>query len=463
MFKFNAFPPYIAIWVLMLTNTCVCFAQNDDDAFFIKSIYDFALSESESYDFLEGLCATAGPRLTGSPASYDGLEYSESVLRGLGVDSMWRVYCDVPRWSRGDLDFSLEVNGKRIPVRATSLGNTEGTQGKTITGELVEVMHLDSVPYRDLEGKIAFFNRPMDPTQIVTYRAYGGAVDQRVFGASRSAKEGAIASIVRSIGSPIDTFPHTGVSQYEDDTPRQIPGIAISTYDAEILTEAMAKGDKVTATISSTATMLPDTTSYSIVAEIKGSEHPDEIILVGGHIDSWDLGQGAHDDGTGCMQAVQVIETLKALDYQPKRTIRCVLFTNEENGLGGGKSYAAESTDAGEYHLAAIESDGGGFTPRGFSCTADEEVFIPMLRNLKSFETILEPYDLYIKNGGAGADINPLRPQKGLLIGLNVDSQRYFDLHHTSQDIIENVHPREFQLGGAAMTSLVYLIDQYGL
>ncbi len=441
----------------------VCSAQNDDDAFFIKEIYDYALTESDSYDYLEGLCAIAGPRLTGTQASYDGLTYCEGLFNNLAVDTTWRVYCDVPRWSRGDLSITMSVNGEPIKVRATALGNTEGTGGKPITGELVQVMHLDSLPYRDLDGKIAFFNRPMDPTQIVTYRAYGGAVDQRVFGASRSSKEGAIASIVRSIGSPIDTFPHTGVSQYEEDITTKTPGIAISTQDAEVVGAALNAGKTVTATINSTSHMLPDTTSYSIVAEIRGSEYPDEIILVGGHIDSWDLGQGAHDDGTGCMQSVQVLETLLGLGYQPKRTIRCVLFTNEENGLQGGKSYAKTSTDKGEYHLAAIESDGGGFTPRGFSCTAHPDVFIPMLKNLKAFEDVLNPYDLYIKNGGAGADINPLKPQKGLLIGLNVDSQRYFDLHHTSQDIIENVHPREFKLGGAAMTSLVYLIDQHGL
>lgn len=462
-FKVTTFYKFFIVIMISGLSSIALLAQDDSDAFFIKSIYGHALASSQSYSYLEGLCATAGPRLTGTQASYDGLEYCERIIKEIGVDTMWRAYCDVPRWHRGNLEISLSVNGEEIPVRATALGNTEGTSGDQITGELVELMHLDSLPSTDVNGKIAFFNRPMDPTQIVTYRAYGGAVDQRALGASRAAKHGAIASIVRSIGSPIDTFPHTGSSIYEEDTPRKIPGIAVSTHDAEVIGSALAEGSSVTATFSSTSTMLPDTTSYSIVAEIRGNEHPDEIILVGGHIDSWDLGEGAHDDGTGCMQSIQVIETLKALGYQPKRTIRCVLFTNEENGLAGGKSYAKEAIQNGEYHLAAIESDGGGFSPRGFSCAGHADIFIPMLKNLKSFESILEPYDLYIKNGSAGADITPLKPQKGLLISLNVDSQRYFDLHHTSQDVIENVHPREFILGGAAMTSLVYLIDQYGL
>ena len=438
--------------------------QSDDKAaFFVKDIHNYALSQSSAYDYLTTLCTTAGPRLSGSQASYDGLRYCESVLNALDVDTLFRVECNVPRWHRGELDMTLRVNGKQIPVRATALGNSLGTQGQLITGDLIEVNHLDSLPFRDIEGKIVFFNRPMDQTQIRTNNAYGGAVDQRVFGASRSAKYGALASLVRSIGTDIDTVPHTGVSSYEEDTPRKIPSIAVSTFDANQISTALTRGDQVTASIASTSTMLSDTASYSIVAEIRGSEYPDEIILVGGHIDSWDLGQGAHDDGTGCMQSIQVIETLKALNYQPKRTIRCVLFINEENGLAGGKSYAEYSNDANEYHLAAIESDSGGFSPRGFTCTGHEDVFIPMLKNLKGFETILEPYDLFIKPGGAGADINPLKSQKGLLIGLIPDSQRYFDLHHTAQDVIDNVHPREFLLGGAAMTSLVYLIDQYGL
>lgn len=454
----------ILAWVSLIYSPQIMEGQVDDQAaFFVKDIHNYALSESDAYDHLSTLCTTAGPRLSGSQASYDGLAYCESVLTSIGVDTLYRVECDVPRWYRGVLDLSLQVNGKKLPVRATALGNSIGTRGNLVTGNLVEVNHLDSLPFRDIEGKIVLFNRPMDPTQIRTFNAYGGAVDQRVFGASRSAKYGAVAALVRSVGSDIDTVPHTGVSSYEDDTPTKIPSIAISTFDANQISQALHQGKEVTAALRSTSDLLPDTASYSIVAELRGTEYPDEIILVGGHIDSWDLGQGAHDDGTGCMQSIQVIETLKALNYQPKRTIRCVLFINEENGLAGGKSYAEYSNNANEYHLAAIESDAGGFSPRGFTCTGHEDVFIPMLKNLKKFESILEPYDLFIKKGGAGADINPLKSQKGILIGLSPDSQRYFDLHHTAQDVIENVHPREFLLGGAAMTSLVYLIDQYGL
>lgn len=438
--------------------------NSDTDAFFLKDIHTFALSQSKAYQWLDTLCTTAGPRLSGSQASYDGLVYAESVLKQLKTDKVFHVDCNVPRWHRGQHTLELAQAGVPIQVRSTMLGNSVGTSGNMVTGDIIEVFELDSLPSlsEELKDKIVFFNRPMNPSLTRTFHAYGRAVDQRVFGPSKSGKYGAKAVLVRSMASQVDTIPHTGVTVYEDGVENKIPGIAISTYDAEVLSEYLTHGS-VQASISSTSTPQPDTTSYSIVAEIKGSEFPDEIILVGGHIDSWDIGQGAHDDGAGCVQSIQVIETLNALNYQPKRTIRCVLFINEENGLNGGKSYAEYSNGKGEFHLAAIESDAGGFTPRGFSCTADEEVFIEKLTSLKKFENLLEPYDLYLKKGGAGADINPLKSQKGLLIGLNPDSQRYFDYHHTAEDKIENVHPRELLLGGAAMTSLVYLIDQYGL
>lgn len=438
--------------------------STDQDAFFLKDIYTQSLSKSKAYHWLDTLCRTAGPRLSGSQASYDGLAYLEAVLSDMAFDTIFHVDCMVPRWHRGSHTLDLEHKGKAIPTRSTMLGNSLGTGGSLVTGDIIEVLELDSLAGMadQLKDKVVFFNRPMDPSLVRTFHAYGRAVDQRVFGPSRAGKYGAKAVIVRSMASQIDTIPHTGVTVYEEDAIAKIPGIAISTYDAEVLSDYLDNGS-VQATISSTSTPVPDTSSYSIVAEIKGSEYPDEIILVGGHIDSWDIGQGAHDDGAGCVQSIQVIETLLALDYKPKRTIRCVLFINEENGLNGGKSYAEYSNANGEYHLAAIESDAGGFTPRGFSCTADEAVFIDKLRNLKTFEPLLEPYDLYLKKGGAGADINPLKSQKGLLIGLNPDSQRYFDYHHTAEDKIEHVHPRELLLGGAAMTSLVYLIDQHGL
>ena len=328
----------------------------------------------------------------------------------------------------------------------------------------MEVFGLDTLELlgrEHLENKVVFFNRPMDPKKIQTGHAYGEAVDQRVHGAARAGKYGASAVLVRSVTLQQDNLPHTGTQTYAEGVP-QIPSLAISTNDANTLSQLM-KEQAVDAYIKNDPQMLDSVQSYNVIAEIKGSTYPDEIILVGGHLDSWDVGGGAHDDGSGCVHAMQVFETLQALDYKPLRTLRCVLFMNEENGLGGGKAYANASNNKGEYHLAAIESDAGGFSPRGFGCSAHPSVFKPYLAQLQQLEEFLEPYDLYIKAGGGGADINPLKSQKGILIGLRPDSSRYFDFHHTSADVFENVSVRELRLGAAAMTSLVYLIDQIGL
>ena len=204
-------------------------------------------------------------------------------------------------------------------------------------------------------------------------------------------------------------------------------------------------------------------TSYNVIGEIKGSTHPDEIILVGGHLDSWDVGEGAHDDGAGCVQAMGVLQLIKKLGYQPKRTIRCVLFMNEENGLAGATAYKEASNANKEFHLAAIESDRGGFSPRGFTADGEAAVFTKKFKKVNTWSPLLEPYGLQLSKGGAGADINGLKSQQGLLFGLLPDSQRYFDYHHTATDTFDTVSKRELNLGTAAITSLVYLIDKYGL
>ncbi len=442
------------------------FSQNDDDAFFIKEIYNYSLSESQTYEYLHGLCKDVGPRLSGSEGAEKGVEYVKNALLAQEPDSVYLIECMVPHWERGEqASVSISANGEEKKLNCTPLGNSISTNGKTIQGKVIELTHLDSLEKlgrEELEGKIVFFNRPMDPTLLSTGHAYGGAVDQRVYGPTRAAKYGASATLVRSMTTLIDDdLPHTGVTVY--DSIFKIPALAISTRDAAYLSNQLANSKEVSAAVYSDAQNFDKKLSHSVVGEIRGSEFPDEIILVGGHLDSWDLGEGAHDDGTGCAQSMAVLETLKSLNYQPKRTIRCVLFMNEENGLAGGLSYAEHSNSLEEKHIAAIESDGGGFTPRGFSCTADESVFIEHFKTLKALFEPLESYDLYLKKGGGGADINPLKSQKGILIGLRVDNARYFDLHHTAADVLENVNKRELELGAAAMTSLVYLIDQYGI
>lgn len=455
------------IFVILIVFQCnvFLFSQNDEDAFFIKEIYNYSLSNSDTYSYLKGLCKDVGPRLSGSKGAAAGVKYVKNALLAQELDSVFLVECMVPHWERGE-KASVNVFGKSFEkeLKCTPLGNSVSTNGKTIKAKIIEVNHLDSLEKlgkEELEGKVVFYNRPMDPTLLSTGHAYGGAVDQRVYGPTRAAKYGAKAAIVRSMTTLVDDLPHTGVTVY--DSIYKIPALAISTNDAEYLSKQLKTEENIKASIYSDAQNFDKKLSHSVVGEIRGTEFPDEIILVGGHLDSWDLGEGAHDDGTGCAQSMGVLDILKSLNYKPKRTIRCVLFMNEENGLAGGLSYAAYSNNLNEKHIAAIESDGGGFTPRGFSCTADESVFIKHFKALNTLFEPLESYDLYLKKGGGGADINPLKSQLGILIGLRVDNARYFDLHHTAADVLENVNKRELDLGAAAMTSLVYLIDQYGI
>ena len=263
------------------------------------------------------------------------------------------------------------------------------------------------------------------------------------------------------MASGLNDVPHTGGLSYRDDVAK-IPAAAISTNDAELLSRLLKQGP-VKVYMRTTCSMLANELSYSVVGEIRGSEKPDEIILIGGHLDSWDVGEGAHDDGTGCVQSMDVLQLLKRLNYKPKRTIRCVLFMNEENGLMGGKTYAEAAENKREFHLAAIESDRGGFTPRGFTVDGTPEVFSKRFPAMQPWFDLLSPYGLHIKKGGGGADISPLKPQGTLLIGFEPDSQRYFDYHHTEADTFETVNKRELELGTAAITSLVFLIDKYGL
>ncbi len=453
---------------------------SDEEAFFIKRIYNETLKNGQCYKWLTHLSENIGGRLAGSDEAEQAVDYTFNILKSLEVDTVWKQACTVPVWERGpkeEVKISWkEDNGmfqsdalsvsltKSKELNALALGNTIGTGQEGIEGEIIEVYGLDTLEIlgrKALENKIVFFNRPMDASQLSTFSAYGGAVDQRVYGAARAARFGAKGVLVRSMTLRKDDNPHTGVSVYEEGTP-QIPSLAISTNDADLLS-AILKKNTVSAFIRNYSKNLPERTSYNVIGEIKGSEFPDEIILVGGHLDSWDVGGGAHDDGSGCVHALEVIHILKKLEYKPKRTIRCVMFMNEENGLGGGKEYARVSNEKGEFHLAAIESDAGGFTPRGFACSAEDEVFRDHFIAFTNFHDFLSPYDLFLKQGGGGADINPLKSQKGLLIGFRPDSQRYFDYHHTAIDRIDAVNPRELKMGAAAITSLLYLIDHYGL
>lgn len=371
----------------------------------------------------------------------------------------------VPHWVRGKKEIGRIVNSKKlgaVNVNVVALGNSVGSGPAGVLGNIIEVQdfqELAKLGKAKIEGKIIFFNRPMDPKLMDTFAAYSGASNQRGSGPSEAAKYGAIGVVVRSLSSFTDDVPHTGGTRYGLNIPK-IPAVAISTEGADLLSSLLKDDADLRFYFETHCEMLPDVLSYNVVGEIKGSEFPDEIIAVGGHLDSWDLSEGAHDDGAGCVQSIEVLRIMKAMDYQPKRTIRAVMFMNEENGLMGGRKYAELAVENNENHIAAMESDRGGFLPVGFGISGTTT----QQDKLLSWKPLFEPYNIYqFKRGGGGADISPLRTQDVPTIGYLPDSQRYFKYHHTGIDNFEVVNQRELELGAAAMASVIYLIDQYGL
>jgi hypothetical protein len=347
-------------------------------------------------------------------------------------------------------------------VDVCALGNSIGTGAAGISGKIVEVQNFEALATlgrEKVEGKIVYFSRPMDPKHIETFRAYGGAVNQRGSGPAEAAKYGAIGAIVRSMTLAFDDNPHTGSTNYGEGV-NKIPAIAISTMDGDHLSRLLKEDPDLDFYFETHCEIQGDVLSYNVIGEITGKEFPEEVIVVGGHLDSWDLGTGAHDDGAGCVQSIEVLRILRSLGLNNKRTIRAVMFMNEENGLRGGRKYAEEVLVKNEMHVAAIESDRGGFTPRGFGMSGSPE----QLLKLKGWAILFSPYMIseFIAGGG-GADIGPLRPTGTPLIGYIPDSQRYFDFHHSQIDVFDAVNKRELEMGAAAMAALVYLIDKYGL
>ena len=321
-------------------------------------------------------------------------------------------------------------------MNVCALGGSISTPPAGIKAKVVEVSSFDQLEAlgRDkIEGKIVFYNRAMDKSVIDTFKSYGGCVDQRYDGAFHAAKLGAVAIIVRSMTLAIDDLPHTGSMSYGNLSVKQrIPAAAISTKDADLLSSMLKMDNSIKFFLKQNCKQLDDVLSYNVIGEIKGSEFPDEYILVGGHLDSWDLGDGSHDDGAGCVQSMEVLRLFKVLEIKPKRTLRVVLFMNEENGLRGAKKYASESRKNKENHIFALESDAGAFTPRGFYFEADSKNFNQIL----SWKDLFEPYLIhFFELGGSGADVGPLKNSVNVLAGLKPDSQRYFDHHHSSNDI----------------------------
>lgn len=453
--------------VLALAACCVAqlaFAQQDD-SLAIRRISDEILTNSTAYENLRVLTKTIGGRLAGSPQMVKAEKWGEAALKAAGADRVYTQECKVPHWVRGEKEQARIVSLRRDfvpPLNVLALGNSVGTGPKGITAPVLEVRSFEELEQKkdQVKGKIVFYNYPFNKKFVKTFYSYGDAVRFRAAGPSRASKYGALAVIVRSMSHSTDNHPHTGSTRYNDSFPK-IAAVAIGLQDAERLSKRIAGDPGAKVFLRTTCLMLPDTIGHNVIGELKGSEFPDEYITVGGHLDSWDVCEGAHDDGAGCVQSIEILRAFKAAGIRPKRTLRVVLFANEENGVRGGAKYAELAKAAAEKHLFALESDAGGFTPRGFMLDmADAK-----RSKIKSWLPLFLPYGLYdFDEVGGGVDIGPLHNQLGTPVAeLSPDSQRYFDYHHAASDVFEAVNKRELELGAVGMSALVYLVDKYGL
>lgn len=453
------------IWLLIVLLATCSFAQTQEELQ-IRKIYSAALTQGKAYDWLNYLSNQIGGRLSGSVQAQQAVDYTKTQLDSLGLDRVWLQPVMVPKWVRGTPEFAyLETSpGVTSNVPVCALGGSVATPPGGLKAHVIEVQGVEAlarIGKEKIQGRIVFFNRPMDPTLIGTFQAYKGCVDQRYSGAKEAAKFGAVGVIVRSMNLRLDDYPHTGSMSYGDaPLGDRIPAAAISTNGADFLSTTLKLNPEIKFYFKQNCKQLKDVQSYNVIGEIRGTTYPDEIMVVGGHLDSWDLGDGAHDDGAGCVQSMEVLRLLQISGYRPQRTIRVVLFMNEENGLRGGTAYASEAANKMENHVFALESDAGGFSPRGFKFDCSTANFNRIL----AWKALFEPYLVHVfEQGGSGADIGPLKSDSVVLAGLLPDSQRYFDHHHAENDTFEHVNKRELELGAATMASLVYLFDKYGI
>ena len=447
----------------------VLFAQETQkepsaDEKMFAQIYQAALEEGQCYENLRALCKDVGARLSGSPQAEKAVLWSKKVLEKLGMEVTLQEVM-VPHWVRGAQEKAHIVANDAIKQRVLNicaLGGSVGTKEGGLQAEIIEVQQfsdLEKLGKEKVSGKIVFFNRPMKATNINAFLSYSQAVGQRTRGAVEAAKYGAVGVLVRSMNLRLDDYPHTGTMRYADGV-EKIPAAAVSTNDAEYLSGLLKKHPAVQVSYEMHCKTLPDAKSYNVIGELKGSEFPNEIIAVGGHLDSWDLGEGAHDDGAGCVQAIEVMHLFNVLKIKPKRTLRVVMFMNEENGLRGATEYARVAKEKGEVHIAAVESDSGGFTPRGFSI----DTSWPRMEKVLKWQPLFATYNVYaFFPGRSAADVGVLKDGRATLVGFKPDSQRYFDYHHAASDVFEAVNKRELELGSATITALMYLFDKYGM
>lgn len=433
--------------------------QAQNDSIFIRQLYDEALENGQAYQNLKVLCKSIGARISGSKQAEDAIRWGKHLLKSYNFDTVYLQEIKVPKWNRGTPETAWAENekGEKLKLNILALGGSSSTNG-LLTAEVLVVKNVDelkTIPADKIKGKVVFLNEAFDQKFIHTFSAYGYCYPLRGDAPNEASKLGAKAVIIRSLATPTDNYPHTGVTHF-DDSVKVIPCAAISTQNADDLTQWLTNG-KVTLKMEIECSVSPDVPSYNVIAEIKGKDA--KIITIGGHLDSWDTGEGAHDDGAGIMHCIEAFRILKKLDFKPQHTIRCVLFMNEENGNFGGKTYAENAILNNEEHIFALESDRGGFLPMGFDVVGSDE----QLKLVQQYDKLLYPYDLLkIKKGYGGVDISPLLKKYPTMMqmGLVINSQLYFNYHHSAADVFETVNKRELELGAAAMATMVYLMDK---
>jgi carboxypeptidase Q len=448
---------------ILLSAASIVNAQQDTEKNTISDIYKSALTSYDSFQNLSELCTKAPGRLVGSKASERAIKILKTQIDKLNPDTSYLQNYTTPSWQcKSPSEAVVFYNSKKESLNVVNLGLSGSTTNKGVKGQVLEVYSLgalDSLGSNVVKDKIVFFNRPMNNSRVRTFQTYGETVDQRAMGASKASRYGASAVLVRSLSTEQNDFPHTGVSHFDNDV-KKIPSISISTNDANKLSKICKQYTGVNVWIKSSTETIDSARTSNIIAEIRGSLHPEKVILIGAHIDSWFNTPGAHDDGAGCEQIIDVLRIFKELNIKPLNTIRLVLFMDEEMYQSGSKVYAEFARKERKKHIIALESDESGLLPLGFGVDAEDAI----INSIKKHAEQLFDYGIYkTAKGYAGVDVEPLKELGIPLIGLSTNSQRYFEYHHSGNDKVENVSRREMQLGTAAIASLVYLIDKNGI
>lgn len=422
-------------------------------------IVEAALSQDRAHARLRWLCDRIGPRLSGTPGLDAAVAWTAAELAGEGlVVAQERVL--VPKWVRGH-ESAVALAPLERALCGLGLGGSVGTPPGGIEADVVvarDFEHLEALG-ASVRGRIVLFNRPMPPYDPERGAGYGEAVAFRSKGPSRAAKLGAVAALVRSVTATSLRTPHTGTLSYDADV-RRIPAMAVTIEDAEWIARCDAAGETVRVRLTMEARDEPDVPSANVVADLRGSERPDEIVVVGAHLDSWDVGQGAHDDGANCVAVMEALSVLRRLGLRPRRTIRAVLFVNEENGLRGAIGYATLHRDELPRHVAAIEADAGCFRPLGFTTPkATDERQAQFRARMEDLLSLLEPLGASrLRDGGGGADIGLMAPAGVPQLGLDVDGRTYFDVHHTHADTFDKVAKADLDRVAAVLAVTAYVL-----